>query len=107
MADLRRHPRKPLEVEFTCKDEQGAGELSFEGADLSEGGAFLKSDVLLEPGDPLQIEFAARGRKVVAGAEVVWARRFPSQGQSAGMGVRFRELSAEDCAALAAILAEP
>ena len=107
MVDLRRHPRRPLEVEFTCRDEQGAGELTFEGADLSAGGAFLRSDVLLETGEPLQIEFAATGRKVVARAEVAWARRFPSPGQPAGMGVRFGELSPEDGAALAALLAGP
>jgi uncharacterized protein (TIGR02266 family) len=106
MADLRRHPRKRLRVEFTFRDEEGAGDLSLEGANLSAGGAFLESDLLLEPGEPLAIAFAAPGRTVTARAEVVWARRFPEEGQAAGMGVRFGELSQEDRRALEALLGE-
>jgi hypothetical protein len=105
MAELRRHPRRRLRVEFQFRDaEGGAGELSLEGANLSAGGAFLESDLLLEPGEILDIAFAAPGRTVVARAEVVWARRFPGEGQAPGMGIRFGELGEGDRAALAALL---
>ena len=47
-AEQRRFERKTLNVLFNARDAQGVGQLVFESADLSPGGTFLKSDLLLE-----------------------------------------------------------
>ena len=104
MVEQRRHPRKIVQVELLCRDEPGLGPLSFTGVNLSAGGAFLRSDLLLEAGEVLELELVAPGRSVMARAEVVWARRFPNGDQPAGMGVRFAALAHEDQRALEALL---
>jgi uncharacterized protein (TIGR02266 family) len=94
----RRHLRKSLQVEFRGKDAHGAGTLLFEGADLSPGGTFLKSELLLEQGEPLSVEFRVPGvpRLMRAQARVAWVRRFPKPGELSGMGVEFLAMSDED-----------
>jgi uncharacterized protein (TIGR02266 family) len=98
MTDLRRHKRKPLAVEFRCRDESGAGTLQFGSGDLSAGGAFLRSDLLLEQGERLwlELELPGRERPVRAEARVAWVRRFPSSGQEGGMGIEFLGMTDED-----------
>jgi uncharacterized protein (TIGR02266 family) len=94
----RRHPRKSLKVDFRGKDARGAGLLLFEGADLSTGGTFLKSELLLEEGEPLSVEFEVPGvpRVIRASARVAWVRRFPKSGEPSGMGVEFVAMTDED-----------
>lgn len=90
-----------MAVQFSARDATGAGTLLFSSADLSEGGAFLRSDLLLEQGEALSLEFEVPGEAAVqAGARVAWVRRFPEEGQPAGMGVQFLEMSDEDRARL-------
>ncbi|HVE83954.1 MAG TPA: PilZ domain-containing protein [Myxococcales bacterium] len=103
----RRFVRRSLQVEFRGTDAEGAGVLLFETADLSAGGTFLKSDLLLEEGETLSFEFRVPGsdRPLVAQARIAWVRRFPSEGQPAGMGVEFMAMSDEDRGALARFLA--
>lgn len=106
-ARQRRAERKAVRVEFRGRDSGGAGELLFEGADLSSGGTFLQSDLLLEDGEALVLSFRLPGveRAVTAEARVAWARRFPKEGEPAGMGVEFLTMRSEDRAALASFLA--
>jgi len=94
----RRFVRKTLQVEFRGRDAEGVGVLLFETADLSAGGTFLKSDLLLEEGETFSFEFRVPGveRPLVAQARIAWVRRFPAGGQSAGMGVEFLSMSDED-----------
>ena len=98
----RRHARKSLQVDFRGKDARGAGVLLFEGADLSPGGTFLKSELLLEEGEPLAVEFRVPGvpRLIKAQGRVAWVRRFPKAGEASGMGVEFLAMSDEDRAVL-------
>ncbi len=98
MPEQRRHPRRPVAVRFSCRDEAASGQLSFDSGDISVGGAFLKSEVLLEQGDELSLEFdlPPGGRAVRARASVAWVRRFPKPGEDAGMGVKFLDLSEAD-----------
>jgi len=98
MLELRRHPRRPIQVEFHCRDESGTGELAFSTTDLSAGGAFLSSDLLFEQGDRLWLEFGLPGRElpVRAEARVAWVRRFPASGQDGGMGVEFLGMTDDD-----------
>jgi Tfp pilus assembly protein PilZ len=100
-AEQRRFQRKTLNVLFTARDSQGVGQLMFESADLSPGGTFLKSDLLLEVGETLSVEFAVMdGRVIQAQARVAWVRRFPQAHEVAGMGVEFVSMAETDRAAL-------
>ena len=84
----RRFLRKTLQVEFRGRDAEGAGVLLFETADLSAGGTFLKSDLLLEEGETFSFEFRVPGadRPLTAQARIAWVRRFPADGQPGGAG---------------------
>lgn len=94
----RRHTRKALEVDFRAQDTSGAGELLFTGADLSEGGTFLRSDLLLEQGDSLTLRFTIPGalEAVQTQARVAWVRRFPGANETSGMGIEFVGMSETD-----------
>lgn len=94
----RRHVRKALEVDFKAHEATGAGELLFTGADLSEGGTFLKSDLLLEQGDGLSLRFSIPGavEPVQTQARVAWVRRFPGVDEASGMGIEFVAMSDSD-----------
>ncbi|MDP3234904.1 MAG: PilZ domain-containing protein [Myxococcales bacterium] len=100
-AEQRRFERKTLNVLFNARDAQGVGQLMFESADLSPGGTFLKSDLLLEQGEALSVEFAVlEGRVIRAQARVAWVRRFPQAREVAGMGVEFVSMPEADREAL-------
>jgi len=99
--DKRRHARRTLSVEFRAGGMDGLGALELSGADLSAGGAFLVSDLLLEPGEMLSLEFEIAGRgPVQAQARVAWVRRFPGPEQPSGMGIEFVRLGRDERAAL-------
>jgi c-di-GMP-binding flagellar brake protein YcgR len=112
-ADQRRFERKAVLVDFQARDAHGAGQLVFQSADLSAGGTFLKSDLLLEQGEALSLEFtlpsAKEGPRVVrTQARVAWVRRFPLNGEAAGMGVEFVSMDEADRHALLAhVRSEP
>lgn len=107
-ADHRRFSRKVLAVDVAARDEHGAGLLIFTSSDISAGGAFLKSDLLLEQGESLSLDLHLEGRlkPIRAQAKVVWVRRFPEPGEPAGMGVEFVSISEDDRAALLALVAD-
>lgn len=98
----RRHVRRTLSVEFRAGGMDGLGSLELSGADLSAGGAFLVSELLLEPGETLSLEFEIAGRTgpVQAQARVAWVRRFPVPEQPAGMGIEFVRLGKDERLAL-------
>jgi len=71
-------------------------------ADLSEGGLFLRSDLLFEVGEDLSIEIPlGDGKVTVARGRVAWVTRGSGKKASAGMGIEFAKLSAHDRRALA------
>ena len=89
-TDQRREERAPIQARFSARDSSGAGTLTFTSADVSTGGAFLKSDLLLEQGESLSLHFEVPGAgPVLTQARVAWVRRFPEAGQLPGMGVEF------------------
>lgn len=85
-------------MDFRAQNAAGAGQLLFEGLDLSAGGTFLRSELLLEQGETLVVEFRVPGvpRLMRAQARVVWVRRFPKDGEDAGMGIEFLSMSDDD-----------
>lgn len=106
-SENRRSPRRSLKVEFTGSEGDGAGELLWEGADLSAEGTFLVSDLLLEVDETTSLEFRlpGRDRPIRAEARVIWVRRFPDEGEQAGMGLKFVGMSDEDRRALTEFVA--
>ena len=69
--------------------------------DLSEGGLFLRSDLLFEVGEDLSIEIpTADGKITVASGRVAWVTRGSGKKSSAGMGIEFARLSDNDRRAL-------
>jgi uncharacterized protein (TIGR02266 family) len=97
-ADHRRHERRTIWVEFKGTESSGAGELLFEAIDLSAGGTFLKTDVLLEEGERLWLEFRVPGvpKRMHAQGLVRWVRRFPTREEHGGMGVEFETITETD-----------
>lgn len=105
-ADQRKAERRALEARFSARDVGGAGTLVFTSEDVSLGGAFLRSELLLEQGEPLALAFRVPGAgELKAQARVAWVRRFPEAGQPSGMGVEFLVLPEPERSALAAWLA--
>ena len=71
-------------------------------ADLSEGGLFLRSDLLFEVGEDLTLEIPiGDGKVTVAQGRVAWVTRGAGKTAAAGMGIEFARLSAHDRRALA------
>lgn len=106
-ANQRRFERHPLQVDFKGTDSAGLGVLHFTGADLSQGGSFIRADLLLEQGEQLAVEFRVPGvpRLMRARGRIAWVRRFPEPRQQGGMGFEFLAMTEEDRAVLAEYLA--
>lgn len=101
-AEQRRYLRRSVQVEVRARHEESDIPLIFDSRNLSPGGVFLRSGLLLEAGEPLALEFTLPGMKrpIRARVHVAWVRRFAADGSEAGMGVRFLNLSPEDQRAL-------
>ena len=107
--DSRQHPRHPLEAEIEIGDGVLGGELSFDSYNVSQGGIFLKSDLLLEVGETFWISFALPGidMAIRTRGRVVWVNKEPDENDptaTAGMGLKFLDLSEAEQAALDAYL---
>jgi hypothetical protein len=102
--NLRRYDRKaaliPVVVRAAGNKIQAGVRL--DTADLSEGGLFLRSDLLFEVGEDLTLEIPLSGGKTtIATGRVAWVTRGTGKRASAGMGIEFARLSAHDRRALA------
>lgn len=106
VTEQRREERAPIQARFSARDSSGAGTLTFTSEDVSTGGAFLKSELLLEQGESLSLNFEVPGAgPVFTQARVAWVRRFPQEDQLAGMGVQFVTLRDSERAAISRWLA--
>ena len=102
--NVRRYDRKnalvPVVVRAAGNKIQAGVRLNT--TDLSEGGLFLRSDLLFEVGEDLRIEIPlADGNIAVAQGRVAWVTRGSGKKADAGMGIEFARLSAHDRRALA------
>jgi c-di-GMP-binding flagellar brake protein YcgR len=110
--DTRKHARGSLELPVLVSDASSKARVGirFDSADVSGGGAFLRSEMLLEVGEQLVLQFSLpNGRVIKARGRVVRATRDNREGSTgkdrvSGMGIEFIELSAEDRAAIDAQL---
>jgi hypothetical protein len=103
---VRRYDRKaaliPIVVRAAGNKIQAGVRL--DTVDLSEGGLFLRSDLLFEVGEDLTLEIPVGGKIAVATGRVAWVTRGTGKKGTAGMGIEFAKLSAEDRRALAETL---
>lgn len=92
----RKFRRKMLKVEVRIRDESGHGEVVFDTHDISIGGAFLRSDLLLELGETLDIELPLKaGKPLQVKARVVRAVRAGDLKSGPGMGIEWVNPSQE------------
>jgi Tfp pilus assembly protein PilZ len=100
--DSRSHARISLRlpVRVTDPTKRVAGGIGYETAEISPGGAFLPSQVLLELGELLCLDFTLpNGRHVCAHARVV-RTTLGSNDEPSGIGVEFVEITPDDRAAI-------
>jgi len=106
---MRRYDRRQAELPVTVRaagSKVQAG-IHLDSADLSEGGAFLRSELLFEVGEALDLEIPLpSGQVVKAAGRVVRVSRSRGRETAAGMGIEFTRLSLQDRRALAASLVE-
>ncbi|MBC8132839.1 MAG: PilZ domain-containing protein [Deltaproteobacteria bacterium] len=101
--DMRKHSRRSVELPVLVSDAANrvkAG-IRFGTTEVSAGGAFLRSDLLFEVGEilNLQIEIPPN-RRILAVGRVVRVSRGTPQDRLAGMGIEFVDLPPADRAAL-------
>lgn len=93
----RQHQRRAVRVEFRIRDADDAfgGEIVFDTVDISEGGAFLRADYLLEDGERLEVSFTLpqSTAAIVVRAKVAWVTKRATLKGDAGMGLQFVDLS--------------
>jgi hypothetical protein len=107
--EMRRFDRSPTELPVTVRaaGSKVEGAIHLDTADLSEGGAFLRSELLFEVGETLDLEIPlGEGQVVKAAGKVVRVARgkAPAGKQQPGMGIEFTRLSAQDRRAIVAAL---
>ena len=105
LTSKRKHARRPITVDVNAaaSGDRG-GELVFESVDVSVGGAFLRSDLLLELGDQLEMSIPLPAQDPVrALGRVVWVTRDPRI-KGAGMGIEFVDMAEDDRQRLAEFL---
>jgi uncharacterized protein (TIGR02266 family) len=105
-GNLRKHARSPLELPITVSDAANRvqGHIEFNTQDLSVGGAFVRSDLLFEVGEELQLDFTLPdGQSVSARGKVVRVARDSGDDVIPGMGIAFVTLPDADREAIRAL----
>lgn len=78
--------------------KMNVGERSYNGLmlNLSQGGAFVGCDLVLQKGQQLRLSFALpNGTTISAIAEIRWNRLLTHAGEFPGVGVQFLDLQTE------------
>ena len=86
----RRFMRHPVSVEFRAHEENQAqhGDILFDVLNMSQGGAFLRSDVLLDIGTTLEIGLPFEFLTSPVTGRVAWVTR-GDKDHAPGMGSEF------------------
>jgi c-di-GMP-binding flagellar brake protein YcgR len=96
---MRQYDRRPAALPVTVRATRNRveGGIHLDSANLSEGGAFLHSDLLFEVGETLNLEIPLpSGAVVKAAARVVRVARDRDVTAVHGMGIEFTGISAQD-----------
>ena len=103
----RKFDRKPAELPVTVRaaGSKIEGCIRLDSLDVSEGGAFLRSQLLFEVGEILQLEIPLPGGGVVkATGRVVRVSRARGAAGVSGMGIEFTRLAMSDRRAISTSL---
>ena len=94
--DLRKFPRIPLAAQVRIQVEGVEQYAAFLTENISEGGAFIRSDKPLSAGTKIFLSVSLRSCDTLLEAEglVMWSRP-PNGQQPGGMGVKFTEVRPE------------
>jgi c-di-GMP-binding flagellar brake protein YcgR len=102
--DARKQARAVLELPVVVSDpaKRVTGGVRFDAADISTGGAFLRTDLLFEVGEllTLQFELPAGGGIIRTTGRITRVSRGRSKDDVPGMGVEFVDLQPKDRAAI-------
>jgi hypothetical protein len=96
---MRHFDRRPAELPILVRAarRQGNGGIHLDTTNLSEGGAFLRSELLFEIGEALNLEIPLpSGGVVKTAARVVRVARDKDPAALHGMGIEFTSLSPQD-----------
>ncbi len=107
--EQRKFERKPAELAVTVRAAGSTveGGIRLDSLNVSEGGAFLRSDLLFEVGDVLHLEIPLpEGPVVKATGRVVRVSRARGKDGTAGMGIEFTRLAMSDRRAITASLTQ-
>lgn len=98
----RQFLRARLQGTLTVHDREG--DFSFQAADISQGGAFIASPILLEEGDLVRVSFQLPDADHPISVQARVARGCKASGDpdQSGMGLEFIDLPVEDQRAIAA-----
>jgi Tfp pilus assembly protein PilZ len=105
----RKFDRKPAELPVTVRaaGSKVQGGILLDSLDVSEGGAFLRSQLLFEVGEVLNLEFPLpNGQLVKAQGRVVRVSRTRDKEGVAGMGIEFTRLAMNDRRAITTTLTQ-
>ena len=96
LNQLRRYTRYPIGVSFKLSEsnEVGSGEILFDTINISGGGAFLRSELLLDVGVEVEVTFQLPNSadQLVTTARIAWVTRGSSGNRDPGMGIEFISL---------------
>jgi Tfp pilus assembly protein PilZ len=107
--EQRKFERKPAELAVTVRAAGNTIEagIQLDSLNVSEGGAFLRSDLLFEVGDVLHLEIPLpEGPVVKATGKVVRVSRSRGKDGTAGMGIEFTRLAMSDRRAITVSLTQ-
>lgn len=77
------------------------GDISFDVKDISEGGAFIYSDLLMDEGEIVSLAFALpNGYPIKTQAVILRSEKNENNDRGAGMAVRFTTISRADSKAI-------
>ena len=107
--EQRKFERRPAELAVTVRAAGSTIEagIRLDSLNVSEGGAFLRSDLLFEVGDVLQLEIPLPDGPVIkATGKVVRVSRTRGKEGAAGMGIEFTRLAMSDRRAITVSLTQ-
>ncbi len=106
IAEQRQFKRAPISIKLRLRESGTDVAASFDSRDISEGGVFVRSSLLWEPGERFELRFTLPGaeREIRVTGEVARAEDkyllFPDladrQPPVPGMGIRFLDITDED-----------
>ncbi len=104
----RAHPRQKVSLPLLVRDGQNqiSATIEFDTHDVSLGGAFVRSDILFEIDELLELRFQLQGKVLQLKGRVVRVVREPDEGL-AGMGIQFVDVGDQDKKLLADALKTP